>query len=359
MSNQTSVIEPLLEDRDNKGRTALHRASESGNLSQVIALLEQGAKINTEDNDWKTPLHLAAQNGEKAVVQYLLKMGANVHGTDSDHRQALHLAAERGHEEAVLCLLLEGANINAKDTCGRTALHYAAVNGHEPVLKVLLRQGADATINDEDDHTARHLAAKSGQKTAHELLLTPEQKTTIGGEFQRIISAKDLIALRRLLNLGEDPNFVNLYGATLLHLVAGGSRSGDASKSVEMAKLLLDRGADVNAKQGGCQDMTPLHLAVIVKGYATVELLLERGADIDAKTTHGLTSIAFASAISSGDQDILRLLQAKSALRSASSGAPRGVPLVLQVSHTLELERACFADGRTRSGPFLFGWELS
>jgi ankyrin repeat protein len=52
MSNQTSVIEPLLEDRDNKGRTALHRASESGNLSQVGALLEQGAEINAEDNDW-------------------------------------------------------------------------------------------------------------------------------------------------------------------------------------------------------------------------------------------------------------------------------------------------------------------
>lgn len=32
MFNQTSVVKPLLEDRDNKGRTALHRASESGNL---------------------------------------------------------------------------------------------------------------------------------------------------------------------------------------------------------------------------------------------------------------------------------------------------------------------------------------
>ena len=71
--------------------------------------------------------------------------------------------------------------------------------------------------------------------------------------------------------------------------------------------------------------MTPLHLAVIAKGYATVELLLERGADIDAKTTHRVTSIALASSITCRDQDILRLLQAKRALRSA----PSGVPLVL------------------------------
>jgi ankyrin repeat protein len=60
MFNKTSVIEPLLEDRDNKRRIVLHRASESGNLSQVVALLEQGVEINAEDNDWKTSLHLAA-----------------------------------------------------------------------------------------------------------------------------------------------------------------------------------------------------------------------------------------------------------------------------------------------------------
>jgi ankyrin repeat protein len=93
MFNQTSVTEALLEDWDNKGRSDLHRASEAGNLSQVVALLEQGAKINIEDDDWKTPLHLAAQSGEKAVLQYLLKMGASVHGEDSYHQQALHLAA--------------------------------------------------------------------------------------------------------------------------------------------------------------------------------------------------------------------------------------------------------------------------
>ena len=47
MFNQTSVIEPLLEDRDSKGRTALHRASESGNLSQVIALSQRRTLAGT------------------------------------------------------------------------------------------------------------------------------------------------------------------------------------------------------------------------------------------------------------------------------------------------------------------------
>jgi hypothetical protein len=52
-----------------------------------------------------------------------------------------------------------------------------------------------------------------------------------------------------------------------------------------MANLLLDKGADVNAKatRPGALDVTSLYEAVVGKGYATVEVLLERGAEINAK----------------------------------------------------------------------------
>ena len=320
MFNQTSVIEPLLEDKDNKGRTALHRASESGNLSQVIALLEQGAKINTEDNDWKTPLHLAAQSGEKAVVRYLLKMGADVHGADSDHQQALHLAAQRGHEEVIFCLLLGGANINARDASGRTALHNAAENGHEQVLKVLVKEGADMNITDEDENTAWNLAFKGGLRTAQELLLSPEQKRKLGAEMYQIIKAKDLTSLRQMLDGRLDPNFRTVSGTTPLHVVASvsgasGRRDNIDIKFSEMAKLLLDRGADVNAKTH--QGMTPLHKAVVAKDYATMEVLLEGGADVNAKGIGGATPIQFAR-----DGDARKLLQA-----APAQGGQRGLPV--------------------------------
>jgi ankyrin repeat protein len=286
MFNQTSVIEPLLEDRDNKGRTALHRASESGNLSQVIALLEQGAKINTEDNDWKTPLHLAAQSGEKAVVRYLLKMGADVHGADSDHQQALHLAAQRGHEEVIFCLLLGGANINARDASGQTALHNASVNGHEQVLKVLVKEGADMRIKDKDGHTAWDLAYKGGLKTAQGLLYTPGHKQMLQIQMYQRIMAKDLASLRQMLDGPLNPNFKyewltllpykglrGLEGLTPLHFVT----------TPEMAKLFLDRGANVNARGPAPKERTPLHSAVCRGDCATVAVLLEGGAEVNAR----------------------------------------------------------------------------
>jgi ankyrin repeat protein len=79
-----------------------------------------------------------------------------------------------------------------------------------------------------------------------------------------------------------------------------------------MANLLLDRGADINAKEPG--GMTPLFHAVLAGDCATVELLLERGADINAKITLGVTAISLALR-GQGGPDMIRMLQDKGILR--------------------------------------------
>jgi ankyrin repeat protein len=286
----------MLEDKDSKGQTPLHRASESGNLLQVVALLEQGTMINAEDNDWKTPLHLAAQSGEKDVVRYLLKMGANVNGADSDDQRALHLAAQRGHEEVIFCLLLGGANINIRNASGQTALHYAAANGHEQVIKVLVREGADINIEDKDEHTAWDLAYKGGLKTAQGLLYTPSQKVMLQIKMYQSIMAKDLASLRQMLDGPLDPNFKYAWLTQLLQGLNGFTqlqyqelRGVDGLTPLhlvttpEMAKLFLDRGADVNARGPAPKQRTPLHSAVCRGDFETVAVLLEGGAEVDAR----------------------------------------------------------------------------
>lgn len=69
---------------------------------------------------------------------------------------------------------------------------------------------------------------------------------------------------------------------TLLHMVADwpGHREGAA----EMAALLVEAGADVNAAFGGPEhDETPLHWASSADDVALLDALLELGADIEAR----------------------------------------------------------------------------
>jgi ankyrin repeat protein len=314
--NQALAVEPFLEERDDKGRTALHKASESGNLSQVIELLEQGAKINTEDNDWKRPLHLAAESGAEALVRYLLRKGADVHGADSENRHALHLAAQRGHDKVVLCLLLGGAKINARDARGRTALHHAAVTGQDEVIGVLVKEGANRDMVDENKNAAWNLAWNGGLMSTQKLLLTINQRWNLGAEMINAIMAKDLTSLQKKLDEGLDPNFKTKAGISLLFHVAFAGKNNNDMVFSEMAKLLLDRGADVHAKS--LKGATPLHYAIAAKDYATMKVLLERGADVNVKNRYGYGPLD----CTLNDPDAHRLLQSY-----ANQGSQRGFPI--------------------------------
>jgi uncharacterized protein len=77
----------------------------------------------------------------------------------------------------------------------------------------------------------------------------------------------------------------NAFKVTPLH-------SACAIVSYSLTQLLLDNGADVNARQQG--GVTPLHSAAHHGATELVRLLIERGADINATTDTGETALSFA-----------------------------------------------------------------
>jgi len=64
---------------------------------------------------------------------------------------------------------------------------------------------------------------------------------------------------------------------------------------VASAKLLLDRGANVNVQFSGYEQHTLLHTAVLHRNPELVELLLQHGANVNAKNKRGETPIELLS----------------------------------------------------------------
>jgi ankyrin repeat protein len=85
---------------------------------------------------------------------------------------------------------------------------------------------------------------------------------------------------------------------------------------IEIARRLLDQGADPNLASNNALRVAPLHSAVAANTPAIVELLLSRGARTDVEDSSGYTAIT--SAAAQGNQQIIDLIAA--AVSKASAG---------------------------------------
>jgi len=70
------AFEALFSQRDEQGRSALHKASLVGDDTIVDALLRHCFPIDVLDNDSNTSLHLAVLSGDLPTVKFLVRFGA-------------------------------------------------------------------------------------------------------------------------------------------------------------------------------------------------------------------------------------------------------------------------------------------
>jgi uncharacterized protein len=83
----------------------------------------------------------------------------------------------------------------------------------------------------------------------------------------------------------------------------------------ELARWLIEQGADVNAAADNAQRVAPVHAAAAVRDVDTMRMLLERGADPNAKQQMDYTALH--GAASRGDIEMAKLLLAHGADRDA------------------------------------------
>ncbi len=268
---------------ENDGTTALHWAVKRGEPASVDLLLKAGAKVEATTRYGVTPLYMAARRGDSGIIDRLIKAGANPKGAMPDGETALMTAALSGHADAVKVLVTHGAELNATDpTRGQTALMWAASANKAAVVKALLDLGADFTIK------SKPLGVGG-----------PRQRGQSGGytAFLYAVRSGAIDATRALLDGGADVNDTTPDKTSAL-LVA------TINANYELAAMLLDRGAD--AKAAG-QGWTALHELTFAPhpntggnlpganpsgkvGYLELaKKLVEHGADINARLTKEAT----------------------------------------------------------------------
>lgn len=116
----------MLDQKDEKMATPLHRAAMQGRSGAAIELLDNGALVDLEDEDGRTPALYSVLSGADSLSSTLFdKYGANPKHTDHDGATILHMAAKSARSVQLASFLSYGIDLGVRDRFGKSALQYA------------------------------------------------------------------------------------------------------------------------------------------------------------------------------------------------------------------------------------------
>lgn len=222
--------------------------SDGSYLSRLFELMALCSR-----NDMRTGKRLAG-----CCIALLWSLGSGS-AAPSDFR--LIEAVKNRNIALVHAMLQERVDVNTPQADGATALHWAALLDDVETTDLLIRAGAQVDAANDYGVTPLALACTNGR----------------AGE----------PVVERLLKAGANPNSARQTGETVLMTAA---RSG----SLEAVKLLLDHGADVNAKESR-RGQTALMWAAAERHPDVMQALIGRGADIRVRSKGGFTALLFAA----------------------------------------------------------------
>jgi ankyrin repeat protein len=144
----------------------LHDAASQGDIERVKQVIAKGTNVNERLERGTTALLLAANKGHLNIVKFLIDNGANLNLATDWGATPLINASAQGHADIVRLLLHNGADTKAKlqspvDRSGRTALMIVAAEGYEDIVEIILE--FDKTVSPNERREAFSLLEKSGK----------------------------------------------------------------------------------------------------------------------------------------------------------------------------------------------------
>lgn len=349
------------------GGSAVHVAVRCGRNDLVSSFLRPGPDFNlpSAPPEALTPLRLAVDHPDGKIAEELVDTmaggsGANPNAPQGDGVTTLHAAAAAGRTGIVRLLLFNGADLDARTPEGETALDLAVRNGKAEIAGIL----RDPRRIPRNHRTSRFLYTADGgrfEKPEQPPYPWPVINEFVGSSHGNLVRMRELLDLyprvlhanaswdelgveagahvgfkegvRFLLDQGapaalptaammgmtghvrkllaDDPGRIWECGAHNMPPIWFPAIGGGEAEHLEIARLLLDAGADPNAHRRG---QAALHWAARGGQMEMAELLLARGAEVDAlaRTPQGdFTPLAMA--LRAEKRDVADLLRRKGA----------------------------------------------
>lgn len=263
-------------------------AYKQGNTQIIKTMLSHKTNITEKDAEVELVVNKAVFYDDDDMLKWMLQHGLSADSVSSDGYSLLERAI-RGDKANIFKILSEhGADLNARTKDGRTLLQCAVGFNRGDIVTLLAEKGysvnsvAKAEMPDDTE------IKDPKQKAIMQIKSTETGRSPL---IEAIVFKKEEMA-KQLIEMGADVNVrdSSFSGRTALHAAV-------SNGEYEVAELLLEHGADVNARDNGNQD-TPLMVAPFA-AIGMAELLIEHGADVNARNKFGGTALSAAAGFES------------------------------------------------------------
>ena len=281
-----------LNGKDEDGLTPLHYALVPLREAAVTALINAGADPSIPDKRGETALIKAVDYADFDTVALLLRHSAclstiNDAATFDSRETALHIAVKKNRLNVVELLLDAGALINQRDGYRQTPLYLAFDRSLPDMAEFLIARGADVRKCPSDTKYKRHLvhlAAKDERTSLFSLLIEFNGNLHALDEenanaLHYAIGPPSIKNIKALLAQGVSPETPDRWGRRAIDLL----NFRTSTELIEVAKVLLDAGANPGISNDPQVKVSPLHIAARQENLALIDLLLKFGADPDVK----------------------------------------------------------------------------
>ena len=242
-------------------------------MKQEAIAYNKSLKLNTELNE------VLVRNNTDEIKKFIESNEIELKGNTKQGQMVLCVSATKGNVEIVKWALNKGADPDSDIEHNRTALHWAVGTDNLDTAKCLLDAGADKNkCTSEDGNSVLHTACARSSN----------------------------VEIIKMLIFGETNfNTTNSKGETPLDITF----SSFSSKKKDIARLLIDAGADVNGNSNEDNFITaPIFGAMALGDMEIVKCMIEKGVKLNKKNIHGDEPLIWINTDKSGES-VLNLVK--------------------------------------------------